>query len=104
MKKLIEELEAKYTQLYRNGHDDEFLGGFDEALHIVKSHNPWHDVSELPPPYEQDKGRSIEVLILTEDGNIYIGVYVYEQKAFFILNRRSVAKEVKWAYLYEVQS
>lgn len=96
MKKLIEKLESAIEE-------DAFLDFYD-AIEIVKSHDPWIDVSEeLPHPYEQEPSRSIEVLILTEDGNIYTGVYVYEQKAYFILNRRSIAKEIKWTYLPEVK-
>jgi len=101
MKKLIEELQ---TEIERRDLKEAALEGLFLALQIVKSYDPWIDVSEeLPPPYEQERGRSIEVLILTEDGNIYTGVYDYEQKAFFILNRRSIAKEIKWTYLPEVK-
>lgn len=101
MRKLIEELQ---TEIGRRGLEEAALEGLFLALQIVNSYDPWIDVSEeLPPPYEQERGRSIEVLILTEDGNIYTGVYDYEQKAFFILNRRSIAKEIKWTYLPEVK-
>ena len=100
MKKLIDELiiardnadsikEAQAVQL---------------CINIVSAHNPWHEVTELPPPYEQDPYRSIEILILTADGNIYTGVYVYEEKLFIILNRRSIAKEIGWTYLPEGKS
>lgn len=106
MKKLIEELEKeKQKQSERKTFAGYWYAkGLDLALQIVKSHDPWIDISEeLPPPYEQEPDRSIEILILTEDGNIYTGVYVYEQKAFFILNRRSIAKEIKWTYLPEAK-
>lgn len=100
MKKLIEKLESA-----RDSADSiKEAQAVQSAIQIVKSYDPWIDVSEeLPPPYEQEPGRSIEILILTEDGNIYTGVYVYEQRAFFILNRRSIAKEIKWTYLPEVK-
>ena len=101
MRKLIEELQ---TEIERRDLKEAALEGLFLALQIVKAHDPWIDISEeLPPPYEQEPSRSIEVLILTEDGNIYTGVYDYEQKAFFILNRRSIAKEIKWTYLPEVK-
>ena len=74
------------------------------CINIARAHNPWHEVTELPPPYEQDPYRSIEILILTADGNIYTGVYVYEEKLFIILNRRSIAKEIGWTYLPEGKS
>lgn len=102
MRKLIEELQ---TEIERRDLKEAALEGLFLALQIVKAHDPWIDISEeLPPPYEQEPSRSIEVLILTEDGNIYTGVYDYEQKAFFILNRRSIAKEIKWTYLPEAKS
>ena len=96
MKKLIDELEKAIEE-------DAFLDFYD-ALNIVRAHNPWHEVTELPPPYEQDPYRTIEILILTADGNIYTGVYVYEEKLFIILNRRSIAKEIGWTYLPEGKS
>ena len=102
MRKLIEELQ---TEIERRDLKEAALEGLFLALQIVKAHDPWIDISEeLPPPYKQEPSRSIEVLILTEDGNIYTGVYDYEQKAFFILNRRSIAKEIKWTYLPEAKS
>ena len=105
MKKLIDELEAMARKLFRNPNaNDDTCKGFDHALQIVRAHNPWHEVTELPPPYEQDPYRSIEILILTADGNIYTGVYVYEEKLFIILNRRSIAKEIGWTYLPEGKS
>ena len=95
MKKLIDELiiardnadsikEAQAVQL---------------CINIVRAHNPWHEVGELPAVCGQEPGRSIEILILTADGNIYTGVYVFEEKLFIILNRRSIAKEIGWTYL-----
>ena len=105
MKKLLDELEAMARKLFRNPNaNDDTCKGFDHALQIVRAHNPWHEVTELPPPYEQDPYRSIEILILTADGNIYTGVYVYEEKLFIILNRRSIAKEIGWTYLPEGKS
>lgn len=106
MKKLIERLQKHLDSLTipNDRFGKGWKTGYVQALQIVKSYDPWIDVSEeLPPPYEQEPGRSIEILILTEDGNIYTGVYVYEQRAFFILNRRSIAKEIKWTYLPEVK-
>ena len=74
MKKLIEELEAMARKLFRNPNaNDDTCKGFDHALQIVRAHNPWHEVTELPPVCEQDPYRSIEILILTKDGNIYTG-------------------------------
>ncbi len=101
MRKLIEELQ---TEIERRDLKEAALEGLFLALQIVKAHNPWHEVTELPPPYEQDPYRSIEILILTADGNIYTGVYVYEEKLFIILNRRSIAKEIGWTYLPEGKS
>ena len=110
MKKLIKEIETRANEsatregVHSSPFEEGVAVGLNIALQIVKSHDPWIDISEeLPHPYEQESDRSIEILILTEDGNIYTGVYVYEQKAFFILNRRSIAKEIKWTYLPEVK-
>ena len=103
MKKLIDELEKLKGQGYGvNGISRD--AAIKDCINIVRAHNPWHEVTELPPPYEQDPYRSIEILILTADGNIYTGVYVYEEKLFIILNRRSIAKEIGWTYLPEGKS
>ena len=104
MKKLIEELESASEALGKNPLISAAqCYGFNRALGIVRSHDPWISVEELPPVYEPSPDRSIEVLVLTDDGNIYTGVYVYEMKAFCIINRRSIAKDIKWTYLPEVQ-
>lgn len=103
MKKLLDELE-KFHNNTSETHSSDYRHGIWSALQIVRAHNPWHEVTELPPPYEQDPYRSIEILILTADGNIYTGVYVFEEKLFIILNRRSIAKEIGWTYLPEGKS
>ena len=100
MKKLLDELEVA-----RDSADSiKEAQAAQLCINIVRAHNPWHEVGELPPVYEQEPCRSIEILILTADGNIYTGVYVYEEKLFIILNRRSIAKEIGWTYLPEGKS
>ena len=92
MKKLIEELEAKYTQLYRNGHDGELLDGFDEALEIVKSHNPWIVVSEEPPKYDT-------YLVVTEGNCIDMAHFAMVWSD----GRMTSGRPIKWTYLPEAQ-
>ena len=104
MKKLLDELEKELEKIRYNDNAHAVRNGLQRAISIVRAHNPWHEVTELPPPYEQDPYRSIEILILTKDGNIYTGVYVFEEKLFIILNRRSIAKEIGWTYLPEGKS
>lgn len=102
MKELINKLEIlKLVSPELSDWGEGYTSGVMDALQIVRAHNPWHEVTELPPVYEQSPDRSIEVLVLTADGNIYTGVYDYKQKAFCILNRRSIAKEIGWTYLPE---
>lgn len=100
MKKLIEELEAKYTQLYRNGHDGELLDGFDEALQIVKSHDPWIDASELPPRDEIEPDFSIDVMIT--DGKSYrLGYYSHGTNSW-VMHKHMKGGVTHWTYLLEL--
>jgi hypothetical protein len=69
MKKLIDELEAMARKLFRNPNaNDDTCKGFDHALQIVRAHNPWHEVSELPEP---DK----LLWFLCGDGSVFLGYY-----------------------------
>jgi len=98
MKKLIDELiiardnadsikEAQAVQL---------------CIEIVRAHNPWHEVTELPPEHEK-------VLVQygdENDGNVLMGIMDSENRWSIFYSDGLKAEDpnrpiVKWAYLPE---
>ena len=95
MKKLIDELiiardnadsikEAQAVQL---------------CINIVRAHNPWHEVTELPPEHEK-------VLVQYGDDSVLMGIMDSENKwsVFWsdgLKNEDPDRPVVKWAYLPE---
>lgn len=67
MKKLIDELEAKSKKQLRPG---EYTKGISDAIEIVRTHNPWHEVTKDGLP-EADK----LLWFLCRDGCVYLGYY-----------------------------
>ena len=99
MKKLIDELEAMARKLFRNPNaNDDTCKGFDHALQIVRAHNPWHEVGELPPEWEQYRKQSINVLVLSEEGKVEISYYHFGFKSW-----GATFTPIKWAYLPEAK-
>lgn len=103
MKKLIEELRAKYTQLYMIGHGDELLNGFGRALEIVKSHNPWVPISILPPEVN-NSGNSLDV-VLTDGSKRMISYYRHPHRewAYESFGDCQFFDPTHWTYLPEVK-
>ena len=100
MKKLIDELEAMARKLFRNPNaNDDTCKGFDHALQIVRAHNPWHDVTELPPVCEQEPDFSIDVL-LTDGERCRVGYYAFSTGSW-IMHRYFKNPVTGWAYLPE---
>lgn len=113
MKKLLKELETKFksdaVQWCSSGYQD----GFDHALQIVKAHNPWYDVTELPPRVIDDGVQmefTIEVLALTDRGAIERAYYHHYTKEWYYYHytKEWVTSEtvtpinvIKWTYLPE---
>ena len=104
MKKLIDELEAMARKLFRNPNaNDDTCKGFDHALQIVRAHNPWHDVTELPEREDDLSTYSICVLVRTGDREPpSVAYYSYERKKWQ-WDYDFSATPTHWAYLPEVK-
>lgn len=73
MKKLLNELEkerAHHAQYQASAYDCGRLSGFDDALYIVRTHNPWHEVAKDGLP----KGDTL-LWFLCRDGAVFLGYY-----------------------------
>lgn len=100
MKKLISELESMARKLFRNPNaNDDTCKGFDHALQIVRAHNPWHEVTELPPVCEQEPDFSIDVM-LTDGERCRVGYYAFSTGSW-IMHRYFKNPVTGWAYLPE---
>lgn len=101
MRKLIEELQ---TEIERRDLKEAALEGLFLALQIVKSHDPWIDVSELPPSRDE-KGDYIQYLFKFDDTNdVYIAFndgeerwYEVYDESFLMIGKYGA----KWTYLPE---
>jgi hypothetical protein len=98
MKKLIEELELERADMSRSNCDYGELSGFAAAVDIVRAHNPWHEVVELPPEWEQYRKQSINVLVLSEEGKVEISYYHFGFKSW-----GATFAPIGWTYLPEVK-
>ena len=92
MKKLIDELEKAIEEAA-------FLDFYD-ALNIVRAHNPWHEVTELPPIDEKEPDFSIDVL-LTDGERCRVGYYAFSTGSW-IMHRYFKNPVTGWAYLPEL--
>ena len=68
------------------------------SLQIVRAHNPWHEVVELPPEWEQYRKQSINVLVLSEEGKVEISYYHFGFKSW-----GATFAPIGWTYLPEVK-
>lgn len=90
MKKLIDELEKRYEK-------DEFLD-FRDALQIVRAHNPWHEVTELPPRQIDSPTSSSEYsigVLLTDGVHCDTGCYDYMNGEWYTVG---LITPTHWAY------
>lgn len=102
MKKLIKELE-KLSRVSPSLTEwgEGYIPGVMDALQIVKSHNPWHDVTELPPYHEGQFKDSIEVNVMDFKSKIKsAGYYSYERKCWQTDYRPM--NVTHWTYLPEL--
>lgn len=101
MKKLIEELETKRDSYNRNAdYTTGIIQGLNIAINIVKSHNPWYPVAELPP----DGNRinlSIEVIVKNKRNEMTVGHYNYNHSKWECDFEPFIPTH--WAYLPEVK-
>lgn len=102
MKKLIEELNETYNSDGVQWCDREFQQGFKAALAIVRSHNPWIGVEELPPIDEKEPDFSIDV-ILTDGEYFRVGYYAF-RTASWIIHRYFKKPVTHWSYLPEAKN
>lgn len=108
MKKLIEELEVlkRVSRPLLSEWGEGYTSGVMDALRIVKSHDPWIDVSELPPSRDE-KGDYIQYLFKFDDTNdVYIAFndgeerwYEVYDESFLMIGKYGA----KWTYLPEVK-
>lgn len=87
MKKLIEELQ---TEIELRELKDTALEGLFLALQIVKAHNPWHDVTELPQKYDT-------YLVVTEGNCIDMAHFAM----IWSDGQMTSGRPIKWTYLPE---
>lgn len=99
MKKLIEELQ---TEIERRDLKEAALEGLFLALQIVHAHNPWYDVTELPPIDEKEPDFSIDV-ILTDGEYFRVGYYAF-RTASWIIHRYFKKPVTHWSYLPEAKN
>ena len=98
MKKLIDKLEKECLIGLKDAGYGGWQTGFRDAIDIVRAHNPWHEVTELPPEWEQYRKQSINVLVLSEDGKVEISYYHFGFKSW-----GATFTPIKWAYLPEAK-
>lgn len=99
MRKLIEELQ---TEIERRDLKEAALEGLFLALQIVKAHNPWIPISELPPRDESVPDFSIDVMVT--DGESYrLGYYAFRTKSWILHKYFRGNSPTHWAYLPEVK-
>lgn len=113
MKKLIEEIETRANEsatregVHSSPFEEGVAVGLNIALQIVKSHDPWIDVGELPPSRDE-KGDYIQYLFKFDDTNdVYIAFndgeerwYEVYDESFLMIGKYGA----KWTYLPEVLS
>lgn len=77
MKKLLDELETALNSDAVQWCNHEYSDGFKCALEIVRAHNPWHEVTELPPMDEElEFSHEYPMDVLLTDGvNCVVGYY-----------------------------
>lgn len=102
MKKLLKELEKEFESDNVQWCDGEYQDGFNHARMMVMSHNPWHEVTELPPVCEQEPDFSIDVMVT--NGNGYrLGYYAFRTESWVMHKYfRNPSKVTHWAHLPEL--
>lgn len=103
MKKLIDELEKLKGQGYGvNGISRD--AAIEDCINIVRAHNPWHEVGELPERSEM-RTVSIDVILrndLCKHNTRVVGYYHYSAGAW-AYNDGDNYFPTHWAYLPEVK-
>lgn len=100
MRKLIEELQ---TEIERRDLKDAALEGLFLALQIVKAHNPWYPVTELPPSMDED---GVQISYLITHNGFHFVAYHNEVSWYNESDLEYIAMatdtDVHWTFLPEV--
>ncbi len=99
MKKLIDELELERADMSRSNCDYGELSGFAAAVDIVRAHNPWYEVTELPEHGTVLTHLSI-VVWCTDGESRSIGYYNYRSGMWYA--EGLILPVIKWTYLPEL--
>lgn len=100
MKKLINELEAKKNSYDQSGdYTTGRIQGLMTAISIVRAHNPWHEVAELPPDGSR-VNLSVEVNVKNKRNGITVGHYNYNHSQWECDFEPFIPTH--WAYLPEL--
>lgn len=105
MKKLIDELEKQPKDIpsWYSEYSEQWIfdKGVEYATNIVRAHNPWHEVTELPEREDDLSTYSICVLVRTGDREPpSVAYYSYERKKWQ-WDYDFTAIPTHWAYLPE---
>ncbi len=105
MKKLIEYMRIELANVFQDGtKSNDYFDGFAKALEIVKSYDPWIDVSELPEA--QDETGFFVAYLLFHKGLYWVAYHDLEfwrdeSNDEIICTVTDVV--AKWTYLPEVK-
>lgn len=101
MEKLIKELEVA-----KDEYESEYHKGINLAIEIIRKHDPWIDVIELPPmEIVNGKKTRYSITVLGKYDNKIIGeVFCHENEKtgipdWFIIGKPSPVNITKWTYL-----
>ena len=102
MKKLIDELEKELEKIRDNGKAHAVKNGLQRAISIVRAHNPWHEVGDLPEM--RNKDYSVRVMVINNNGRQHFGYYYLPSRQWFdTYDATEIIEPAKWAYLPEVK-
>lgn len=98
MKKLIDELEVARD----NADSIKEAQAVQLCINIVRAHNPWHEVTELPEM--RNKDYSMRVMVVNSNGRQCFGYFYLPSRQWFdTYDATEIIEPAKWAYLPEVK-
>lgn len=106
MKKLISDLESAVENYKLNfggtQYDDGMVSGFETAIEIVKSYDPWIPISKLPPRDESEPNFSIDVMVTNGEG-YRLGYYAFRTESWILHKYFRGAQPSHWTFLPEAK-
>ena len=98
MKKLLDELEVARD----NADSIKEAQAVQLCINIVRAHNPWHEVAELPEM--RNKDYSMRVMVVNSNGRQCFGYFYLPSRQWFDTDDATeIIEPAKWAYLPEVK-